>query len=93
MPVGLAASRHDEEASVEQLCEDLAVETASGAGTLRSLWKWICLQVADQLSSGGSIMGAAGRYEAAVYGVMSGNVAASLPVCSTWEDACWAYCR
>jgi nuclear pore complex protein Nup107 len=34
-----------------------------------------------------------GRYEAALYGVLAGYLPAVLPVCSTWEDACWAYCR
>mmetsp|Transcript_33440 Transcript_33440/g.73943 ORF Transcript_33440/g.73943 Transcript_33440/m.73943 type:complete len:1069 (+) Transcript_33440:427-3633(+) len=89
LPVGVAAAGLDEDLSEVQQGEDLAWEVDLGAGTMRALWKWACLQVSEQAmrSLGG------GRYEAAVYGVLSGNLAAVLPVCSTWEDACWAYCR
>lgn len=33
------------------------------------------------------------RWEAAVYGAMCGHVTRMLPVCNSWEDEVWAYCR
>lgn len=36
---------------------------------------------------------AGGRYEAALYGALCGHLPSVLPVCASWEDACWAYCR
>ena len=36
---------------------------------------------------------AGGRFEAAVYGCLSGHVSAMLPVCSSWEDVAWAWSR
>ena len=82
----------DDETSVDQAADDLAAEAAGGSGVSRALWKWTCLQASERAASG-----AAGRpgamYEAAVYGALGGNVSAVLPVCGSWEDAFWAYCR
>lgn len=36
---------------------------------------------------------AGARYEAALYGALCGSLPAVLPVCGSWEDACWAHCR
>ena len=80
----------DDEMSEEQAAAELAAEVCGGGGTSRALWKWACLQASERCGGTG---GAAGRYEAALYGALGGNVAAVLPVCGSWEDACWAYCR
>lgn len=50
----------------------------------RDLWKYTCW-VSSSL--GLSI------YERALFGALSGNVLAVLPVCSTWQDKLWAYFR
>ena len=76
--------------SEEQAAAELAAEVCGGGGTSRALWKWACLQASERCGGTG---GAAGRYEAALYGALGGNAAAVLPVCGSWEDACWAYCR
>lgn len=81
----------DDETPVDQAAEDLSSEASGGAGNARALWKWACLQASER--GGGVGTGAAGRYEAALYGALSGNVPAVLPICGSWEDACWAYCR
>ena len=36
---------------------------------------------------------AGARYEAALYGALCAYLPATLAVCGSWEDACWAYCR
>jgi len=33
------------------------------------------------------------RWEAALYGSLCGHLSRVLPVCSSWEDEAWAYCR
>lgn len=38
-------------------------------------------------------MPAGARYEAALYGALCAYLPATLAVCNTWEDTCWAYCR
>jgi nuclear pore complex protein Nup107 len=37
--------------------------------------------------------GGESKYEAAVYASFSSNVSRMLPVCDTWESACWALFR
>lgn len=91
VPVGIAAGALDEELSPEEQAEDLAVETDSGSGNLRALWKWACMKAAEAAAAQAL---PAGRYEAAVYAALCGHLQHMLPVCgSSWEDACWAYCR
>ena len=92
-PTSAPPRPQDDGTSIDQAEEDLSSEASGGAGTARALWKWACLQASERGGSGGGGGGAAGRYEAALYGALSGNVSAVLPVCGTWEDACWAYCR
>lgn len=49
------------------------------------------LQVAEGVTSAG-LGGSA--YEAALYGMLSGNIKRVVPVVSSkWEDICWAYLR
>lgn len=50
----------------------------------RDLWKYSCWAS----SSAGVSM-----YERALFGALSGNVAAVLPVCGNWQDMLWAYFR
>lgn len=75
----------------------LAAEQDSGAGTLRALWRWSLRRAAlsGEHGAAGAGMAPAGarRYEPAVFGALSGGVSSMLPVCSTWEDLAWAYCR
>ena len=85
----------DDETQEDQAADELAAEAAGGSGVTRALWKWTCLQASESAAtaSGAAGQGGGTRYEAAVYGALSGNVSAVLPVCGSWEDACWAYCR
>jgi hypothetical protein len=36
---------------------------------------------------------AGSKHEAAVYAALCGHLQNMLPVCSSWEDAAWAFCR
>lgn len=53
----------------------------------RDLWKYACWQVNKLSNDKRSI------YEKAIFGLLSGNVNAVLPLCSKWEDKLWAYFR
>jgi hypothetical protein len=33
------------------------------------------------------------KWEAAVYAAQCGHIKRMLPVCNSWEDEAWAYCR
>lgn len=59
---------------------------------LRALWRWSCFQLAERAGAAAEAAGS-GLYEAALYGALSCHVARVLPVCSSWEDSCWAYLR
>lgn len=52
----------------------------------RDLWKYACWSAAAN-SKGMSL------YEKAIFGSLSGNVAAALPACPTWQDKLWAFTR
>lgn len=53
----------------------------------RDLWKYACWQANRMPNDKRSI------YEKAVFGLLSGNVNAVLPLCTKWEDKLWAYLR
>ncbi|CAM6108841.1 unnamed protein product [Calypogeia fissa] len=66
-----------------------AVELESGPGYQRRLWKWACYFASEKI--GGSADES--KYEAAIFAAQCGNVKRMLPVCYTWEAACWALVR
>ncbi|GAA5961845.1 hypothetical protein JCM8115_001441 [Rhodotorula mucilaginosa] len=49
----------------------------------RRLWKMMCRKLA-----GSPLLD---KFEKALYGAISGDVASVLPVCSTWEDVVWVH--
>jgi len=53
----------------------------------RDLWKYACWSANKIKNDKRSI------YEKAIFGILSGNVNAVLPLCSKWEDKLWAYFR
>ncbi|CAI5959085.1 unnamed protein product [Closterium sp. NIES-64] len=61
-----------------------AGEVEGGKGRGRRLWKWSLLVASEASSS---------RFEAAVLGALCGNVKRILPVCTSWQTACWALLR
>lgn len=69
-----------------------AVQVEGGVGLGRALWRWSCFQAAERAGATAEASGT-GLHEAAVYGTLSSHVARVLPVCASWEDACWAYLR
>lgn len=52
----------------------------------RDLWKYVCWSAATH-SKGMSL------YEKAIFGSLSGNVAATLPACPKWPDKLWAFVK
>lgn len=61
-----------------------SVQPAEG-DLYRDLWKLACWEAASSPTCS--------PYECAVYGALSGNIEAVLPVCTTWEDQLWARMR
>jgi nuclear pore complex protein Nup107 len=49
----------------------------------RDLWKYVCWK--------SSKMEGINHYERALFSVLSGNLAAVLPLCTSWTDKLWAY--
>eukprot|EP00887_Chlorella_sp_A99_P007315 scaffold2.g7315.t1 len=92
VPVGAAAEEADAMHPLGDQAEDMAAEVDGGAGALRALWRWCCLQAAERAAGAAQATGA-GLHEAAVYGALSSSVAHVLPACASWEDAAWAYLR
>ncbi|BBN06716.1 nuclear pore complex protein Nup107 [Marchantia polymorpha subsp. ruderalis] len=66
-----------------------AVELESGSGHQRRLWKWACFAASNNIGDGPH----ESKYEAAIFASQCGNVKRMLPVCFTWEAACWAMVR
>ncbi|KAG6549031.1 hypothetical protein Mapa_009474 [Marchantia paleacea] len=66
-----------------------AVELESGSGHQRRFWKWACFAASNNI--GDSLHES--KYEAAIFASQCGNVKRMLPVCFTWEAACWAMVR
>ncbi|KAL3865177.1 hypothetical protein ACJMK2_006795 [Sinanodonta woodiana] len=51
----------------------------------RDVWKSVCWTMVQDPRIG--------QYEKAIYGILSGNLRATLPVCKSWLDYVWAYFR
>ncbi|KAH8025829.1 hypothetical protein HPB51_012151 [Rhipicephalus microplus] len=74
-------------------CHDLHNASTIGAGFKQPaqgsfygyLWMRACWRVASSPTCS--------LYKSAVYGALSGNLQAMLPVCTTWEDQLWARMR
>ncbi|GAA5990105.1 hypothetical protein JCM10908_005823 [Rhodotorula pacifica] len=60
-----------------------AVERILKGNANRRLWKAMCRKLAGSPSLD--------KFEKALYGALSGDVASVLPVCSSWEDVVWAH--
>ncbi|PSC76457.1 nuclear pore complex NUP107 isoform B [Micractinium conductrix] len=92
LPLGAAAEAADGLDPAGEQAQDLAAEVEGGGALLRALWRWSCLQLAERAGAAAEASGA-GLHEAAVYAALGCHVARVLPVCTSWEDACWAYLR
>ncbi|KAL4448847.1 hypothetical protein ABPG77_007564 [Micractinium sp. CCAP 211/92] len=92
LPLGAAAEEADMMDPAGEQAQDLAAEVEGGGVLLRALWRWSCFQLAERAGAAAEAAGS-GLYEAALYGALSCHVARVLPVCSSWEDSCWAYLR
>lgn len=55
-------------------------DTVSG-NRKRLLWRLTCRKLAHHSTS---------RHERAIYGILGADLSKVLPMCPTWEDACWA---
>lgn len=96
VPVGAAAQEQDTQECAADSAADLAVEVDGGCGTQRASWLWSCYQVSEQAAAALRATGrgsGGGLYEAALYGALCGNLDRMLPVCTSWDAACWAYFR
>ncbi len=49
--------------------------------------------VARQMATANAGAPQSSQFERALYGALCGYLPAVLPVCTTWEDALWAYAR
>lgn len=93
LPLGEAAVEADETETGALQAEILAGEVESAQSIpVRSLWRWSCYSASEKIAESASTVGH-GKYEAAVYGLLSTNVKRIVPACSTWEDVLWATLR
>eukprot|EP00890_Picochlorum_soloecismus_P002080 jgi/Picsp_1/2873/NSC_01098-R1_nuclear pore protein 84 107 containing expressed len=93
LPLGQAAIEADETETGALQAEILAGEVESAQSIpVRSLWRWACYSASEKIGESASDVGH-GKYEAAVYGLLSANVKRIVPACSSWEDVLWATLR
>ena len=93
LPLGEAAVEADETETGALQAEILAGEVESAQSIpVRSLWRWSCYSASEKIAESASTAGH-GKYEAAVYGLLSTNVKRIVPACSSWEDVLWATLR
>ncbi|XP_050395962.1 nuclear pore complex protein Nup107 [Patella vulgata] len=71
---------HD--SNYQKLGEGGQVESVQG-NQYRDIWKLVCWRMSKE--------GKFSPYEKGIYGIMSGNLGAVLPVCKTWQDYLWGY--
>ena len=98
LPVGNTAEEADEnETGPFQTNEETLAGEVEGAefgteGETKVLWRWAChnaaCAIADRAEGAGH-----GRFESAMYGVLSGDVDRAMVACSSWEDSMWAVMR
>ena len=98
LPVGDAADEADEnETGAFQTNEETLAGEVEGAeygseGETKVLWRWAChnaaCAIADRAEGAGH-----GRFESAMYGVLSGDVERAMVACTSWEDSMWAVMR
>ncbi|KAF8067307.1 SRL1 [Scenedesmus sp. PABB004] len=89
LPVGAAALEAAEGLDQQAAAEELAWQVEGGLAASRVAWKWACFAAAEAAATATP----GNRWEAAVYAALCGHVARMLPVCASWEDEAWAYCR
>jgi len=93
LPLGEAARQADDTETGALQAEILAGEVESAKNIpVRSLWRWACYSASEKIGESASVVGH-GKYEAAVYGLLSTNVKRIVPACSSWEDVLWATLR
>jgi len=91
LPLGEAADEADSYETGLQQSETLAVEIELGASS-KMLWRWSCHAAARKIAESVSNAGH-GTYEAALYGVLSGDVEKAIPACTSWQDLLWTHTR
>eukprot|EP00775_Hariotina_reticulata_P011330 gene11330-11480_t len=89
LPVGAAAVAATDVVDAQDAADELAWQVEGGAAAARVTWKWACYAAAEAAANATP----GNRWEAAVYGSLCGHLSRVLPVCSSWEDEAWAYCR
>uniref|UniRef100_A0A383W4J3 Nuclear pore complex protein n=1 Tax=Tetradesmus obliquus TaxID=3088 RepID=A0A383W4J3_TETOB len=89
LPVGAAAAEAAEQIDQQAAAEELACQVDGGVASAKLAWKWACYAAAEAAAGGTP----GNCWEAAVYGALCGHVTAMLPVCASWEDEMWSYCR
>lgn len=91
LPLGEAADEADANETGMSQSETLAGEIELGAST-KMLWRWAChaaaRKIADSVEHAGH-----GRYESAVYAILSGDIEKAIQACSSWEDVLWVHLR
>ena len=98
LPLGDAADEADEnEGGAPQMNEEtLAGEIECAKSTMEGqnkvLWRFACYNaacaIADRVEGAGH-----GRFESAIYGVLSGDMEHAMMACTNWEDALWVVMR
>ncbi|BGP56625.1 hypothetical protein JCM8202_000189 [Rhodotorula sphaerocarpa] len=79
----LLAADDDELEEDDVMAGPGALERSVKGNANRKLWKTMCRKLAGSQSLD--------KFERALYGALSGDVASVLPVCSGWEDVVWAH--
>ena len=98
LPVGDAADEADEnETGAFQTNEEILAGEIEGAesgseGETKVLWRWACHNAACAIADRAKGVGH-GRFESAIYGVLSGDVKHAMIACTSWEDSVWAVMR
>jgi len=86
LPLGDAADEADSYETGIRQSEILAGEIESGARS-KLLWRWACHAAARRISESNA------TFEAALYGVLAGDIKMASPACSSWEDLLWLNIR
>ena len=92
LPLAQSAEEADMEETGDLQAEILAGEVDADSRSCRALWRWTNFVAADKIASLADTTGH-GTYEAAVFGILSGNLKRVLPACACWEDVLWANTR
>ena len=94
LPLGDAAEAADvtDGGAEETLAGEVESATLGVEGGNKIMWRWACYHAARSIAA--RMEGAGhGRYESALYGVLSGDVKHAMLGCTSWEDSLWAVMR